>query len=308
MKIVRLASSDLEATLLPACGGKIASLRSVASGREWLWRNPAIPHAAPRRGASFVETMDSGGWDEIFPSVSPVTVEGLDIPDHGDLVALPWTVTAADSRSVTMEVTTRFAPCRFERRVTLDGPRLRLDYRLENLSSLTLPYLRCAHPLFRLEPGMTIGLPPGTPLHTGFTAGVSPVKNPVWPWPPGLGPDGRIPDSNTPGFHPFAAKIFTEAGTADSVSLEAPGGGERLRLRQKLAETPYLGLWINVRAWNGAGDTPYLNLGLEPATAPCDDLAEAVRKGTALRLPPGAVRTWSLSLELESPLSPKPRI
>src|SRR5690606_33323212 len=101
---------------------------------------------------------------EIFPSVAPCRIDGRAIPDHGDLVSLPWEMLAATPHSLEMTVTTRFAPCRFTRRLALQDCALNLDYTLENTGRESIPYLWCAHPLFAIEAGMTIGLPRDTPV------------------------------------------------------------------------------------------------------------------------------------------------
>ena len=62
----RFASAELEVIAVPSIGMKLTNLRRLA-GREWLWRSDQIPLAPPRPGASYVETADSGGWDECFP-------------------------------------------------------------------------------------------------------------------------------------------------------------------------------------------------------------------------------------------------
>ena len=43
------------------------------AGREWLWTSDVIAHQTPIDGASYVETADSGGYDECFPTVAACT-------------------------------------------------------------------------------------------------------------------------------------------------------------------------------------------------------------------------------------------
>ncbi|HEX7336364.1 MAG TPA: hypothetical protein VF252_04065, partial [Gemmatimonadales bacterium] len=67
---------------------KVTNFRRL-NGREWLWRSDQIPLAPARPGASYVETADSGGWDECFPTVGPCPVPGAPpgtppLPDHGE--------------------------------------------------------------------------------------------------------------------------------------------------------------------------------------------------------------------------------
>ena len=89
---VALRSSDVEIVVVPALGAKITNLRRLP-GREWLWRSDQIPLAPPIPGASYVETADSGGWDECFPTVGPCLLPenpAVLLPDHGELWSAPW--------------------------------------------------------------------------------------------------------------------------------------------------------------------------------------------------------------------------
>ncbi|MGH7579540.1 MAG: hypothetical protein ACREM9_05165, partial [Gemmatimonadales bacterium] len=85
---IALRTGTLEVVAVPAVGMKLTNLRRPR-GREWLWRNQQIPLALPRPDASFVETADSGGWDECFPTVGASPIPGAPpgtpvLPDHGE--------------------------------------------------------------------------------------------------------------------------------------------------------------------------------------------------------------------------------
>jgi len=131
MHKIILQNHRLSLTVLPELGGKISSLFDKENERECFWLNPHLPMAAPEYGDSYIEKLDSGGWDEIFPAVEPCTlVEKFTIPDHGDLVQLPWEVISQDEGSVTMRVITRAYPTSFERRISLDDNVVKMEYTL----------------------------------------------------------------------------------------------------------------------------------------------------------------------------------
>src|SRR5215207_6683419 len=90
---VALRTAELEVVAVPSIGMKLTNLRRP-NGREWLWRSDQIPLAPPRPGASYVETADSGGWDECLPTVGPSPIPGAPpgapaLPDHGELWSSP---------------------------------------------------------------------------------------------------------------------------------------------------------------------------------------------------------------------------
>lgn len=296
-----LRNDFIELEVSPELGGKISRLCDRRSGRDWLWKNPHLPMRPPQYGESYVENIDSGGWDEIFPSVSPSKAGGFDIPDHGDLVGLSWEVIEQSDKMLFLGCDTRFANCRFERRISMEGERVTFEYILSNRSDKTVPWLWCAHPLIALEAGMRLSLPLNTPMSLKGGVGVVPEE---FAWPllerndlPSL---DRIPDPEAPGFRPFAAKIFSEANVLSDFSLFTPDQASVLRFAWNWRDTPFLGLWLNCRGWSGCGSAPYFNLGIEPATAPWDDLADAIADGSARFLAPGDVRQWSFEIRLES--------
>lgn len=280
--------------VVPAAGCKIRSLRSVRSSREWLWRNPHLPLVRPEYGCSYVEHFDTGGWDEIFPSVSPDHAGRLNIPDHGDLVGLQWEVLEHSDTRLLASVQTRFAACRFTRDLQLHGRSLRLGYEVANHGSQPVPYLWCAHPLFDLEPGMRIVLPEGIALDIRNSIGLPKVNGFSWPGIAGLMRLDRIPDPSATGFQCHAVKMFTRSNAVGRVDLVAPNGDERLVFEWSPEEIPHLGLWLNCRAWSGCGSPPYFNLGIEPATAPFDCLTDAITAGCHRVLEPGTSVKWHL--------------
>lgn len=289
-----LENDHLSVRVLAEAGGKIVSLRGMPDGRDWLWHNPHLPVRTPVYGASYVETMDSGGWDEIFPSVLADEVGGLSIPDHGDLAGLPWQVVEHLPDRLVMEVRTRFAPCLLRRGMALAGDRLKMCYSVRNEGVETVPYVWCAHPLIALEPGMRLIMPEGVRMTVTGGAGFPLVEGFDWPHLPGAGAMDVIPDPEAPGFHPVAVKMFSAAGAVGRMTVLRPSDDSVLELDWNPAEIPHLGLWMNLGAWSGCGSPPYFNLGIEPSTAAADRLTDACEQGSARRLEPGAVAEWAL--------------
>jgi len=78
------------------------------------------------------------------------------------------------------------------------------------------------------------------------------------------------------------------------------GTAERLSLIFDRKQLPWLGLWINNRGWSGSGSRPHRNLGIEPATTPYDDVADAIRQDAVSWLAAGETRCWSFNVELAS--------
>lgn len=274
----------------------MASLVDRKTGREWLWQNPHLTMRLPVYGESYTENIDFGGWDEMFPSISPARLaDGTDIPDHGDLVGLAAEVQAIDDHSFDTIWHVRSVPARFTRRITLQGASIQVDYSLESMHEQPIPYLWACHPLIALESGMSLEVPTQKwqSQATGETADL-PMNLPSSA---GSCIDIDDPELNT-ALSPFAQKIFTTKGAVSELKLNAPDGSALL-VTWDIETLPYLGIWLNLRGWSGCGSAPYLNLGIEPTTAPHDDLLEAMKEDQQRQLAPGEIHRWSMRLSLK---------
>ena len=305
---VALTSGEIEVVAVPSLGMKLTNLRR-RRGREWLWRNDQLPFAPPRPGASYVETADSGGWDECFPTVGPSPLPGSSgappLPDHGELWSAPWTSSVyehAEGLTLAGAVRGERLPYELHREVTLDrrAPVMRLRYRLRHAGGAPFPWIWSAHPLLNVQPGTMVSLPGTRQVKLDAVHGRQDVsRGDVVSWPEAIGggPDPFIMPE--PGG--WAVKLFGDVGLEGRVLLTDPRAGERLELRVLRDEVPQVGVWINCGGWAPPGKRPYYNLALEPCIGAPDRLEDAVAWGTAQTLAPGEERAWSVEVTLPDP-------
>ncbi|HEX2220813.1 MAG TPA: hypothetical protein VHG35_18585 [Gemmatimonadales bacterium] len=309
---IALRGEELEVVVVPTIGMKLTNLRRPR-GREWLWRSDQIPLALPEPGASFVETADSGGWDECFPTVAPSPVPGAPagmppLPDHGELWSASWSSSVyehAGGVTLAAAVTGSLLPYEFQREITLHPtePSLHLRYRVRHTGDAPFPWIWCAHPLFNVQPGTTVEVPTMhqvrlDAVHGGAGHGESgPSRGDIVSWPEAFG--GAAGRFTMPAEGAWAVKLFGDVGATGRAILRDPRRGERLEMIVRPEEVPQVGIWINNHGWAPPGRKPYFNLALEPAIGAPDSLDDAVRDwGTAQTLEPGAERSWSLEVRL----------
>ena len=304
---IALHSDELEAVVVPALGMKITNLRR-RRGREWLWRNDQIPLAVPAEGASYVETADSGGWDECFPTVGPSPIPGApagtpQLPDHGELWGAEWTSSVYDHGGGTTLAGVargRLLPYEFHRELSLDPiePAMRLRYRLRHTGGAPFPWLWSAHPLLNVQPGSVLELPGVTQVKLDAVHGRSDLApGDVVSWAGAIGGErDRFVFPETGG---WAVKLFGDVGEDGRLSVTDPRLGERLELRVRRTEVPQVGVWLNCGGWSPSGKRPYYNLALEPCIGAPDRLDEAVRTwGTFRTLAPGEEHRWEVEIRL----------
>jgi galactose mutarotase-like enzyme len=304
---VALRSDELELVAVPAAGMRITHLRRLG-GREWLWRNDQLPLALPRAGTSYVETADSGGWDECFPTVAPSPLPGAPadaplLPDHGELWSAEWTSSVYEhADGTTLASATRGArlPYELEREVTLlrDAPAARFRYRLRHTGGAPFPWIWSSHPLLNVQPGSTLALPGLGQVKLDQVRGRQDLEcDDVASWPGAIGGTAGVFTFPEPAG--WAVKLFGDMPAGEPLVVTDPRAGERLEITANPAEVPQVGVWINVGGWSPPGRRPYYNLGLEPCIGAPDRLLDAVERWrTAPVLEPGAERAWSLEVRL----------
>ena len=306
---VALRSAQVEIVAVPALGMKLTNLRRL-NGREWLWRSDQIPLAPPKPGASYVETADSGGWDECFPTVGPCPVPGAPpgtppLPDHGELWSAPWTSSVFDSADgTTLAGSARGTafPYEFHRRVSLDPhePVAHFHYLLRHTGDSPFPWIWSAHPLLNVQPGSVLELPGVTQVKVAAVHGRDDLsENDVVSWPGAIG--GNSERFTFPTDGSWAVKLFGDLAGEGRMILTDSRRGERLEMIVQPDQVPQVGIWINCRGWAPPGRAPYYNLALEPCIGAPDRLDIAVQEWhTAQMLQPGEEREWSVKAFLRS--------
>jgi galactose mutarotase-like enzyme len=167
------------------------------------------------------------GWDEMVP-----TLDATDpLPDHGEAWRLPWDVLRQDATTVLARARGRVVPWELERQIDVDE-RVTVTYIYRNIGAEPHPAYWCAHPLFKFESGMEIGVPGGSRL-AQLAEGTS-------------------------------EKLFLSRGSVDRVRL-AWRSGAAIELGWDAALTPYVGVWVCNGDLGG-----YRQIAIEPATGGFD--------------------------------------
>lgn len=306
---VQADTGALALTLIPELGGKISSLCDMRSGREWLWRHPRLPYQRVPHGTVYVETSDTGGWDECFPSVAacayPVPPwQGVPVQDHGELWSHPAALTIHEA-SDTLRLHTRWQgvllPYTFERTLTLwaGTARMHCAYTITNHTEHPLPYIWSAHPLLAIEPGMRLELPAEAQFHGSRPEAGAPERELRWPLTLAAGGRAFNLDSMPPRDAGVAIKLWSEqlVPGAGWAALHATNGA--LHMRWDPAVLPQVACWLNLGAFGFDGGAPYYNLGLEPCIGAQDSLAQAVNDYKLFAtVPARSSQKWWLEVEL----------
>ena len=308
-------SDTVSCVVIPELGGKIVELVDRRTSRNWLWENDQLSLQKPRAGASYTAEFDSGGWDELLPTIEPCCCEESvwgkrQLTDHGELWCRSWQVVSATASNehvkLTLLVDDADLPIRLQRTIALNQgtASLTISYELVNRTSQDVPYIWAAHPLLSIAPGYRVEVPPGT--RAVFLSGFGePLPEPFheFIWPNATSSQGpQLDYSSIPNKKSLlwgtGSKIFLMLSGEASITISDPTCGDWFRLFLDDKHIPYVGLWMNYGSWSGTGGNAYYNLGIEPTSVTGDSLADAILRGDASLVPAGSQETWSFKIVL----------
>jgi len=291
--VTGLRTASTELAMVPTLGGRIISLRSRRSGREWCWHQARPDWLWANQPGDNFGLSPQAGVDECVPTVAGCRWHGRDLPDHGEVWAQAWTLDPVELAAGRLRatVTLPISPLEFQRTIRAEaGGAFVFDYALRNRSAATEEYLWCLHPLFTIEAGDRLELPRAvTALRLNGGLGDRPIDfDDKWSYPePFAGI--RLDRLETPGMPRGCVKGFAgplQTGCAALVNDEA---GDRLELRWDVRTNPYLGLWLN------RGHVGFHHVALEPTSGAPDSLSDAVEKWRQFgTIAAGATVRWSV--------------
>jgi hypothetical protein len=270
-----LKSQQVELAVVPALGAKIISLKDLSTGREWLWHPGAAVHLFTNQPTDDFPLSPLVGVDECLPTVASCSWQDRQLPDHGEVWSLPWSLDGNDwtRGKITTRVHLKISPFEFERTVELIGNCIQLNYKLKNLSMSDESYIWAMHPLLRFENGDQLELPSSTSKIVNAGKWNAPITS-------------VIPE-------PKCLKAFARPVTEGRAMITNARTGDRLEFSWHPAENDTLGLWLTRGGWHG-----HHHLAIEPTNATDDSLSIAARHNEAGRLPANGTKVWSVTLRV----------
>ncbi|OCT15393.1 hypothetical protein A8709_15035 [Paenibacillus pectinilyticus] len=285
---ITMESEQIRIETIPELGGKIVSIVYKPTGKEWLLDSGHRRLRTPVYGSTFTD-WDMSGWDECFPTINtcPSFVnDGVHLPDHGELWALPWENTV-EEEAVVSSVRSPHLPYQFTRRITFaSAERVRLDYRVDNRGDQPLPFLWVPHPQFAVSEPTRILLPTFTEGMLCVYGGLTLKQGESYDW------DGvsRL----SPVVNGDGQKFYYQGEVPTGWSgLYGEESGNYLIVSVPPEKVPYLGVWIDRGMFNDR-----VTCALEPSIGYYDSLERAIENGTAEVIPAFSSFEWHLELTL----------
>ncbi|MEB3100946.1 aldose epimerase family protein [Ferviditalea candida] len=270
---IQLFNDSLTITIYPKFGGKIASFRS--GDKEWLWQNQQLPEIPVVTAGAAYDDLFYGGIDELFPNDYPTLINGVALPDHGELWSREWEYSmekGVHGWSIRMKLGLRAYPCEFEKHIYLEENRMTIESKLTNRSEEDFPFLWVLHPAFRISPAHKLHFPAGRVIVENEIKGRVAKGTPLFIWPGrDIGLDlSQVPEANG-GLESYYITDLPEG----RFILEDTNAGESLQVDFPLDVFPHMWLFMPLGGWKAH----YVAV-IEPSSGYPTDLADAVKAGT----------------------------
>jgi galactose mutarotase-like enzyme len=290
----QISNEFISLEIVPQLGGRIVSLRNVRTGREWCWRPGGELHLfANHYGDSFADSPNAG-FDECFPTIEACEWQGRQLPCHGEVWSVPWTLDEAawEQGVVATTVSCKQSPFELKRHVSIHENQVHFEYSLRNTGRQAEAYLWAFHPMIQVtsEDRLELSEEVQTLQMEGVRGAPSDAPEDEWAWPSPFA--GFELDRFELGANECASvKGFTGKLKECSARIASQANGEYFKISWEAEPNPFLGVWINRGAYQGF---QYV-AALEPTNGQTDSLC---RHHTNPLLPAGAECSWSMRITL----------
>src|SRR3954464_10021207 len=161
---VHIENDSLRLEVYPHFGGKVLSIIDKADNYELLFDFPTELPTTCHYDRPYTSSYYAG-WDECFPAVGggPYPIhpyKGINVPDHGEVWALP-TIAVPTKDGLTTEWHGLRFGYHLTRRLWIEGPVLTAEYSLVNQAPFDLHFVWAMHALQSLHSPVELELPPG---------------------------------------------------------------------------------------------------------------------------------------------------
>ncbi len=299
LKAIVLENESIRSVILPDYGGKMVSFFDKSIGYEWLYQAKNESLTIPPYGADFSE-YDSSGFDEMFPGIDQGPhPNGEEIPDHGEVWALPWACRPTVD-GVELSVKSPKFPYVLKKRMRLHGNTVEIHYEATNKSSKPFPFIWTPHALLNMNESTEIEVPAGMNQVMSVEGGSEHLggwgTNHTYPETASLKTGERINLSHLEPVEEGTAEkfYFTEPLSEGWCSLVQADVQRRLTYRFPKEKVPYLGVWKTRGGYRGEH-----NVALEPCTGVYDDVYLAEKIGKASSIPAEGSYSWKLHISSE---------
>lgn len=285
---IALETEKYIALVLPYEGGKIASFLEKENGKEYLLQNPSREYLRIGETDDF-EKGECSGFDDMFPTIDAVVVDGKEYPDHGEVCRLPFSYEILEDGLALFFRSARFAYA--YKKTFFEGAdgRLLIRYEITNEGEKEFACLWAGHCLVRAEKGGQVLLPfaEGEPVDFVYDSTGKTSYGDRFPYKK----DFLFSDWQEDA--PACKKLyFPRKCERGFVGYQYPSG-EVFVMEFDEKRLPYLGVWQDHGVVNGS-----YCVGLEPCSLGYDTVTNAKAYGQKGTIESGEIFRFQIALSI----------
>lgn len=297
-----LENERLLVKILPQVGSKIQSIYDKNSNKEYLYQSSLYEFKKAQYDSDYGKGQFDG-FDEMFPGISKCFYplepwEGVKIPDHGEVWALPWKYEVNET-SIQMKTNgVRFPYTLMKSVEFLKENTIQINYKVTNNSHFDFYYSWAAHPLFNCNENFQIILPPTvTQVINSVPSKRMGGFGEIHSWPITVTPDGT--PYNMSEISPESSELYEKYYVCGKEkqgwsALRDIKTNESIVLSYPASKVPYLGIWVNE-----GGYANQYNVALEPCTGTLDRLDTAIQWNQVSSVKAYCTEEWFLNITFD---------
>jgi hypothetical protein len=153
LDVIVVENECIRCEIVPQCGGKITSVFNKILNKEFLWSNQNLELQKYTAGDAYDPNF-WGGIDELLPNDLPENIDGIDLPDHGELwtTALQCVITGSE---IKLSGLLPLSGLYYEKSISLETgqPKIILQYRITNRSLIKRYFMWKIHAALQIAGG-----------------------------------------------------------------------------------------------------------------------------------------------------------
>lgn len=261
---ISVENENITAVFLPLDGGKFASFKTK-DGKELLAQRPEDKYRRLFLDSDYVSS-ECSAFDDMFPTIDPCQINGMDYLDHGEVCRREHTCEIINNK-VTFCCELPSLNVTYSKTVYIENNTLCIKYSVVNHNEFAFPYIWAGHIMFNGEDGAyaVSNFPKDSPMRVMFGSPESESTAHILP-------------------HPVYKNYkfyYTEPIKNLKCGVVYPQSQMQVNLEVDNDVIKYLGIWVNPGDLNNM-----YNIALEPCSAPYDSPINAQKENVCSFIAP----------------------
>lgn len=257
---IAVECNAFSALFLPKDGAKLASFKTK-DGYELLAQAPGDIYRRLGLDSNYID-CECSAFDDIFPTIDPCVINGMDYIDHGEVCRREHRY-IIENNSVRFQCALNNLNISYEKTVYIADDTLCIKYMISNHNCFEFPFVWAGHMMFAGEKGAYVVSDYTVEDETEFMFGK-----------PATLEQAHILEEY--GANKEYKYYYTQPKAPIKCGIVYPGMQKQITVEFNNDIVKYLGVWMNPGDLNGM-----YNLALEPCTALYDNPLKAEKANAA---------------------------